>query len=62
MKVFILCMFLLMPDGTEKVSMVRVPSCPDTALVQQSLKKLQDDGTITSARAACGPVDMGGEA
>lgn len=62
MKVMILVMFFLMPDGTEKMNVVSVPKCPSEQTMTATLKQLSDEGVIKSGRAACGPVDLGRQA
>lgn len=61
-KVFVLVIFFLLPNGEEKASMARVVQCPTEAMLTLSLKKLADKGEIKSGRAFCQQLDMGREA
>lgn len=62
MNVYVLVLFLLMPNGEERASMTRVSACPSEATLTTSLQKMVKDHQIKAGTAYCSKLDMGSEA
>lgn len=62
MKVFILCIIMMLPSGEATTVMTQVPKCPPYSEVTATIQKLKEDGVITDAVAACKPVQIARDA
>lgn len=56
MKVFVLVIFMLLPNGEERVNIMQVPECPSASALETSIATLKYQGVIKGARAACQPL------
>jgi hypothetical protein len=60
--VYVLVLFLLLPNGEERASMTRVSACPSQAVLTASLQKMVKEHQIKAGTAYCSKLDMGREA
>jgi hypothetical protein len=58
MKITVLALWFMMPDGSIYTSVEQVSACPDSEQFNAQLQQMVDEGIILNFSGECGPMTV----